>query len=294
MNLRQLQYFVVLAQELNFTRAAERLHISQPPLSRQIAQLEDTLRLKLFTRNSRRVALTESGAVFLVEAQLILERLQNATARARAVDEGLQGAIELGLSSSHFMGPLPALIARYGQAYPEVKLHLNEIRPVEQQHALMERRIDLSISRLPVNDSLLRSVSLWSDPTVVAWPRGWRDCAPDAKLRIRDIAQEKLILLRPESSGFAQLVYERCRAFGAGRNIVQMVSEVPAQVHLVAAGVGVAVAPRSVCQRLPEVEWRFLDEFDIRTDVYGVMRTDTHKRAIDTFIQLIVQAPHRL
>ncbi|MFA7532617.1 MAG: LysR substrate-binding domain-containing protein [Castellaniella sp.] len=289
MNIRQLQYFVVLAQELNFTRAAERLHISQPPLSRQIAQLEASLKLKLFTRSSRRVALTESGEVFLVEAQLILQRLENARARARAVEEGLQGAIELGLSGSHFMGPLPGLIARYGQKYPDVSLRLNEIKPVEQQHALMERRIDLSISRIPVNDNILRSVSLWSDPTVVAYPRGYKDYPPDTKLRVRDIAQEQLILLRHETSGFAQMIHERCLAYGAGANVVQTVNEVPSQIHLVAAGVGMAIVPLSVCPRLPEVDWRYLDEFDIRTDVYGVMRVDTRKRAIDRFIQLIVR-----
>lgn len=291
MNIRQLRYFVVLAQELSFTRAAERLHISQPPLSRQIAQLEATLGVQLFRRSSRRVELTESGEAFLFDVQHIFENLRQATQRAQAIDQGLEGRIDIGLSGSHFMGRLPRLMAQYRQAYPNVVLTLNEMVPAQQVHALMERRIDVNISRIPVHDNIVHSVSLWSDPVVVAMPQG-HPLAAQNKLKVSDLRNEKLILLRQNTSVFAQTVHQHCLAAGLLKNIVQTVSEVPAQVYLVAADIGVAIVPLSVCTRFDEVSWAYLDEPDIRTDVYAVMRRETSKRALDTFINVLKNSCH--
>ncbi|WP_459693744.1 LysR family transcriptional regulator, partial [Achromobacter xylosoxidans] len=136
MEIRQLRYFAVLAEELNFTRAAARLHISQPPLSLQIAQLERELEVKLFDRTNRRVALTEAGAAFLNDVRATLAGLKDATVRVRAVDQGRAGRVEIGLSGSHFMGPVPALIARQAASHPQVSVLLNEMNPAAQMEAL--------------------------------------------------------------------------------------------------------------------------------------------------------------
>lgn len=290
MNLRQLHYFIILAQELSFTRAAQRLHISQPPLSRQIAELEASLNVKLFNRSSRRVELTEPGEVFLRDVQMTFERLQRATLRAQAIEQGLEGRIDVGLSSSHFMGPLPGLIAAYAKAYPGVIIALNEMEPAEQVHALMERRVDVNISRIPVNDSLLRSVPLWRDPVVVALPCG-HALARHESLRFSNLKDEKLVVLRPETSLFAQMVYERFIALGMLSNVVQTIAEVPAQVSLVAAGLGVAVVPLSVCTRFTEVQWCHLDESGVQMDVFAVMRHDTNKRALGAFVEGMKKMP---
>lgn len=223
---------------------------------------------------------------FLAEAQLILERLQDAAERARAVHQGTEGRIEVGLSDSHFMGPLPHVIAQYCHTYPNVAIQLNEMKPVDQVHALMERRIDVAISRIPVDDTIRRSVALWPDPVVVAFPKG-HALAGRQKIRIKDLANEKLVALRRETSLFAQTIYERHLSSSTTAAIVQTVSEVPAQIYLVAAGLGVAVVPLSVCTRFKEVDWCPLDEPDIRTDVYGIVRRDARKQALKKFVNFI-------
>lgn len=292
MNFRQLHYFTVLAQELSFTRAAQRLHISQPPLSRQIAELEADLGVSLFNRSSRRVELTEAGESFLRDVLEMFDRLQSATLRAQAIEEGVEGRLEVGLSGSHFMGPLPGLMARYATLYPNVVIALSEMVPAKQVHALIERRIDVNISRVPIDDTLLHSVPLWRDPVVVALPKG-HPLAEHDRVSIKHLKGEKLVVLRPDSSIFAETIYQRFTALGLLSDVVQVVAQVPAQIYLVAAGLGVAIVPLSVCTRFNEVAWCYLNEADISTDVYAVMRHDTNKPALDTFVD-VLKTPHHV
>ena len=249
MELRQLRYFAVLAEELNFTRAAARLHISQPPLSLQIAQLERELGVKLFDRNNRRVALTEAGEAFLNDVRVTLGRLKDATVRAQAVDQGLAGRIEIGLSGSHFMGPAPALIARYRRTHPQVSVLLNEMSPAAQIEALRGHRIDLSISRTRVDDEELQSQPLWPDPVAVALPAGHR-LAGRKRLALADLAREPFVVLRQDTSAYARWLAEACAREGFVPDVAQSVAEVPAQLALVAAGLGVALAPESACRQM--------------------------------------------
>lgn len=285
MTLVQLRYFVVLAEELNFTRAAERLHISQPPLSQQIALLEERIGFKLFNRTSRRVELTEPGELFLQEVRITLDRLRNAVSKAKTVSLGVAGRIDIGLSSSHFLGPLPLVMAKYSKAHPNVTVILNELKPESQVQALLDRRTDVNISRVPINDRVLHSVPLWPDPTVIAIPKE-HPLAQQEALQIADLKDVELVVLRRNSSLFAQKVFELCAVAGFTPNIIQIVEEVPAQIQLVVAGLGVAIAPLSVCRKLSEVVTRPLNEPSINSDVYAVMRRDTKKRVLDNFLEL--------
>src|SRR6476646_9502339 len=172
MELRHLRYFATLAQELSFTRAAQRLNVSQPPLSQQIRALEIELGTLLFLRTSRRVELTAAGHVFLAHAKAILERADQACAQTRAVGAGHAGHLEIGLSGSLLLGPVPQLIASYRRGLPGVRVVLHEMTPAAQLAALRDRRIDISFSRTAVNDDFLVSELAWEDPVLVALPRG--------------------------------------------------------------------------------------------------------------------------
>jgi len=284
MELRQLRYFAVLAEELNFTRAAARLHISQPPLSLQIAQLERELNVKLFDRNNRRVALTEAGAAFLNDVRITLGRLADATSRVRDVDQGLAGRIEIGLSGSHFMGPVPALIARYAALYPQVSVLLNEMNPVTQLEALRGHRIDVSISRTRVDDELLHSIELWPDPVVVALPRNHR-LSSRTRVSLSDLGGDAFVVLRQETSGYARALVQACAQFGVTLKVAQTVAEVPAQLALVEAGLGVALVPRSTCKHFGDR----LVACDLsvalgQDTVYAVIRRDGARRVLDPFL----------
>src|SRR5690606_7500234 len=166
MEIRQLKYFLALAQELNFTRAAGRLNISQPPLSVQISQLEEEIGVQLFHRTSRKVELTEAGRVFQKRILDIFGHLNDAVAHTQAVEQGLAGHIDIGLSGSHFQGPLPERIHSYTQRFPDIDIVLHEMQPAMQLETLRRGRLDVSISRAKVNDETVFSTLLWRDPVV--------------------------------------------------------------------------------------------------------------------------------
>ncbi|NYT84021.1 LysR family transcriptional regulator [Pollutimonas harenae] len=289
MNINQLKYFVALAEELNFTRAARRLHISQPPLSKQIALLEEELEVRLFNRTSRRVELTEAGRIYLYEVKAILARLSRATARARSVEQGMEGIVEVGLSSSHFLGPVPQLIAQCSMLAPDIHLVLNEMRPSDQILALMDRTIDISIGRSrAVVDGVFKSVLLWHDPPVVAMLTS-HPLAEYNQLQLKQLMGQRLVLLERDSSSFASGFHTLCTQMGMDLRRSQLVEEVPALLYLVEAGLGIAVVPASAARRVMGLVSRPLIDLPLSMDVYALVRLDNTKTAIWTFIELARQ-----
>jgi DNA-binding transcriptional LysR family regulator len=284
MELRHLRYSVALAQELSFTRAAERLHVSQPPLSQQIRALEEELGTQLFARTSRRVELTAAGEVFLGHARAILERVEQAASQTRAVGAGTSGHLEIGLSGSLLLGPLPRLIASYRHAFPGVAVVLHEMTPAAQLAALRERRIDLSFSRTAVQDEVFASELAWPDPVVVALPRGHR-LARRRSLELADLRDEPFVMLRIDSSGFARYLHACCVDAGFAPRASQQVVESQAIPSLVAAGLGVALVPASV-RRVHRrgVEYRAFARNAPRADVYILQRKDNASPVVRAFI----------
>ena len=253
MELRQLRYFTVLAAELSFTRAARKLHVSQPPLSFQIASLEAELGARLFDRTSRSVLLSEAGKAFLPHALAVLARLDEARSHVHRVAAGLQGRIQVGLAGSHFSGPFPKFIQQFRLQRPAVEVALKEMTPADHLQALRDGRLDLCVSRNPINhlgsdvdsDVEISAVLLWRDPVVVALPSGHR-LAGRARLRLVDLKDEDFVSLRVGSSPFAARVFEACVQAGFAPRITQQVVELSAALNLVAAGLGVALVPASL------------------------------------------------
>ncbi len=287
MELRHLRYFLALAEELSFTRAAERLHVSQPPFSLQIRQLEEEIGARLFERTSRRVELTPAGQAFLIDARAILDRVNASAIRAAAIESGLAGRIEVGLSGSHFFGRLPRLIAGYSRAYSEVTISLQEMKPAIQLEALRERRIDLSISRTPVNDMTLKSVRLWADPLVAALPSGHR-LRRRKRITLGDLRDEPFIMLRLDTSAYAQHIRDCCVQAGFAPHVVYHVSEVTAVASLVAAGMGVALIPRSLSHIYTDVVTFIpLASPEPHSDVYVVQRLNESVNVTNAFVRFI-------
>jgi DNA-binding transcriptional LysR family regulator len=287
MELRHLRYFVALAEELSFTRASQRIHISQPPLSMQIRQLEEEVGVSLLARTSRRVELTPAGRAFLNDARAILERVEAAGSRARAIGNGYAGRIEIGLSGSHFLGALPKMIAAYMQNYPDVSVVLHEQKPATQLEELRSGRIDLSISRTPVNDVALTSTLLWSDPMLAALPRG-HTLGRRKRLSLPDLRNERFVMLRLDSSAYAQHIYDCCVQAGFAPNVVQLVLEVPAVMSLVAAGIGVGLIPRSVQHMYAElIQIVPLGPHAPNSGVYVVQRRQENSSVIGEFVRMI-------
>ena len=245
MELRQLRYFNALATELSFTKAAKRLNVSQPPLSLQIAQLEDELGARLFERTSRSVTLTQAGAALQGHARAILARVEEARGHVARVASGLEGRVQIGLAGSHFMGPFPKFITQFRLMKPKVELALHEMKPADHLHALRGDRLDICLSRTPAQDDLMRSELLWRDPIVAALPPGHR-LAKRTRINLGDLRHEDFVFLQLDSSAFAKRLFDACLREGFAPRIAQQVVEIPAALNLVAAGVGVALVPASM------------------------------------------------
>ncbi len=283
MDLKQLRYFAALAQELSFTRAARKLHVSQPPLSFQIANLESDLGARLFNRTSRSVELSEAGRALLPHALAVLERIDEARHDVRRVASGLEGWVKVGLAGSHFLGPFPHFIRQFRERRPGVEVALNEMKPADQLQALRDGRIDLSISRTPVADGQLDSHLLWREPVVAAVPRD-HPLSRRKRIQLADLRVQDFVFLRLDSSAFAQRLFDACVQVGFTPRIVQQVVEIPAAINLVAAGLGVALVPASLAGvRNEAVALCALGSAMPPADVYALVRTGTPQPALREF-----------
>lgn len=283
MDLKQLRYFATLAHELSFTRAARKLHVSQPPLSFQIANLESELDARLFNRTSRSVELSEAGKALLPHALAVLERIDEARHDVRRVASGLEGWVKVGLAGSHFLGPFPQFIKQYRERRPGVEVVLEEMKPADQLQALRDGRVDLSISRTPVADDQLASHLLWREPVVAALPRQHR-LAGRKRIHLADLREDDFVFLRLDSSAFAQRLFDACVQAGFSPRIVQQVIEIPAAINLVAAGLGVALVPDSLASvRSDAVALCRLGSDMPAADVHALVRTGTLQPALREF-----------
>lgn len=268
MELRHLRYFLAVAEELNFRRAAERLNISQPPLSMQIAQLERELGARLFDRSSQRVTLTMAGRIFLGHARDILAHVKDAARDVRLVADGEVGEIRIGYTqSSEFLHVLPAAINEFRQRYPKTSFTLDQMRSAEQLAAITEQRIDIGIFRLPEGDHGrgVELIPFYEDPPVLA-VRAGSPLAEGADVAMRDL-QDQMFISTPTSaaSGLRDVLMKLCRNAGYLPHIVQEASEVPTILGLAAAGIGIAVVP-SLARRMGVDQLVFLPIRDPHAD----------------------------
>lgn len=256
MELRHLRYFAILAEELNYGRAAERLHISQPPLTRQIQQLEDDLGARLFTRNTRGVALTPAGVALLDDAKRILGLVQGARERAGKAGKGEIGRLDVGIFGSAILNYIPRLILQFHERFPEVQIALHEQTKIEQIQALREQRLTIGFNRHVVVESDIVVEPVLSEPLIVAL-HNEHPLARHKSIRIEEIAGEPLILYPGSRPGFADDVTALYRSVGAQPAVVQEVADVVTAVALVACGFGLCVTPQAASSlKLPGVVFR--------------------------------------
>lgn len=246
LELRHLRYFVAVAEERNFTRAAERLHIAQPPLSRQIQQLEEYLGVSLVEKGSRPVRLTEAGQFFLAHAKPLLDQVRDLKTMTRRVGK-LERTINAGFVASTLYGLLPDIIRRYRERHPEVEVVLHEMTTIEQMKALKEGRIDVGFGRLKSEDPSIRRILLRQERMMVALYPGHRLAAGEASLRLVDLVHEALLVYpsTPRPSFADQVLGLFSEANLAPDHVVE-VRELQIAMGLVAAEQGLAIVPASV------------------------------------------------
>jgi DNA-binding transcriptional LysR family regulator len=269
MEFRHLRYFVAVAQERNFTRAAERLGIAQPPLSRQIKDLETELGAPLFVRGARPVALTEAGRLLLEHANVVLANVAHLrTSMARLIAEERRRYV-IGFVGSTIYGPVPQLIRRFREAAPDHDVDLIEMNTVTQIAALKQGRIDAGLGRLTFEDPAISRRAIEEERLVVALPRDHALAQGDAPIPLAAIAADTLILYPSEPRpSYADQVQAIFREHRLAIPHIREVRELQTALGLVAAQSGVCMVPAAV-QRLQrdDIVYRNVAEADAQSPI---------------------------
>src|SRR6476620_7791196 len=234
MDLRQIRYFIAVAEERSFTVAARRLNLSQPPLSQQIQSLEAALGAQLLYRTSRRVELTQAGEALLARARAIQQQIKLAEDEVRAIGAGLVGSLDIGATGSILRGRLADLLAAYRKVAPAVKMTVHEQAPALQIAALLNRTTNISLNRsIPAEDALSSELA-WPEEVVVAMPET-HQLARGKRIALGDLASEDHIVLQPESSQFARYIQKCCIDAGFLPRVSQQVVDAQSVPSLIAA-----------------------------------------------------------
>jgi DNA-binding transcriptional LysR family regulator len=246
MELRHLRYFRTVATELHFGRAAEKLHISQPPLTKQIQDLETELEFKLFVRNNRSVVLTPAGQAFLIEVNQIFQQLDRAIDIGRKTSRGELGKISIGFVGSATYNILPVMLQQFHDRYPNVQIELHELTTDRQLIWLREGRIDIGSIRPPIVDRDFVTQVVFQESFVVALPTNHHLAVLD-EIDLTSLATEPFVLFPRElAPGLYDPIISICQAVGFSPQVVQECIQMQTIVSLVSANMGISILPASI------------------------------------------------
>lgn len=246
MELRHLRYVVAVADTLHFGRAAERLHLSQPPLSHQIRQLEDELRVKLFHRTKRQVQLTEAGRMFVEEARVILAQAAHASNMASRMNQGDVGQLDVGVAGPADAPIFVDILRAFARRHPKVRIVLRNMSTLAQTQAIREGRLHVGFVALPIDDAGLETESVMHQPIMIALPPE-HPLATHTRVPLQALAGEPHIMFaRSNGPRFFDAVLAACREAGFSMNIAHEVDNLYTACALVAAGLGVCFVPAGV------------------------------------------------
>ncbi len=288
MELRHLRYFVTVAEELHFGRAAERLFISQPPLSQQIQQLEREIGVSLFQRTSRSVKLTPAGEIFLRDARQILTDVERAVSGAKRAARGEEGWLGIGFAASATYDLLPAVLHDFRESYPAIELSLVELNAAEQAIALQDQSIHIGFARPPIVGDTLLVGAILNEPFVAALPQT-HPLASKLELSLIELASEPFVSF-PELPlpSYAQSVRLACEEAGFTPRVVQEVREMQTAISLVVAGLGIALLPASVANlHRTGLSLLPLKEPAPRTELAVVSRRNDPSPVLDNFLAIV-------
>lgn len=249
-DLKQLKYFLAVAEEKSFSRAAERLHISQPPLSQQIMKLESELGVKLFARTTRTFELTVAGKALMGEASDMLAKMRMTIDTIRQIDRGEVGRLRVGIVGSAMWGPIPSLLEEFQTKYPRVTWTLHELGPTVQYEALRAKQVDVGFWREPkMNDDELKNDNLRQElcfrENVCVAVNEHHPLAVRPHIELTDLANEPMLTLALDKSSFPRYLIQCCVNAGFQPTIFQEANEPQTLLAMVGVGLGVALMPET-------------------------------------------------
>ncbi|MDM0011025.1 LysR family transcriptional regulator [Variovorax sp. J22P168] len=288
MELRHLRYFVVLADELHFGRAARRLAISQPPLSVAIRQLEESVGARLFERNSKEVHLTPAGLAMRDSARRLLRQAEEAALQARDVSLGMAGRLRIGFVGAMLYRGLPQALGSFQASHPAVRITLSELNSGEQITELLHDRLDVGFvhsSRMPAE---LRHALLVSEPFVACLPTGHR-LARRRSLSVESLRDEHFVLFaRAVSPDYHERILAICAGAGFLPEVRHEVRHWLSVVSLVSQGMGVALVPSALRHAaLRGAVFRPLEDVATHSDAYAVWQAGPGNALIERFLAIV-------
>jgi DNA-binding transcriptional LysR family regulator len=293
MELRHLRYFVAVAEELHFRRAAERLHVAQPAVSEQLRKLEEELGVRLLNRNQRSVSLTDAGAVFLREARRVLEQAEAARLAARNARDRVTGSLRIGYMPASLPASVPRTLQRLAMSMPQLETTLEHGSGAELIEAVRAERLDAAIVALPAPTAGLRKTALGEQRALAALPV-IHDHAAKPEIRLEQVAPDRIVVLPREANRpFYDAVVATCHDAGLSPTLVEMPDAQVERVLLaVASGAGVALLPESVAERYGAPGVRFLPlGGDARTFATAVVtRRETGHMPTVAFLRAVPRA----
>ncbi len=264
MDIRQLKYFIAVAEELNFGRAAARLHLSQPPLTRQIQSLEEELGVLLFTRTPKGVVLTQAGEALLCDAVNIRSLVGQATERAQRAGKGLVGVLDVGVYGSSALNVVPRILSAFTETHPDVTLRLHNAHRLLQVEALRQGRVLMAFDRYVPDEEDLDAELVTRESLLVALNQR-NPLAAKRVISIEALKNEPMLMPAGLNSRTANVALALCKAHGFEPNVVQESSDVITGVAMIACGVaggrGILLVPESATAfQLPGLVYRPLKE----------------------------------
>ncbi|MCA8093450.1 LysR family transcriptional regulator [Burkholderia anthina] len=295
MEIKQMRYFLALAEELNFGRAAEKLHMAQPPLTRQIRALEEEIGATLFVRTAKGAQLTTAGEALLAEVPNILSLSKRAEDRTRLAGQGFSGSLDVGIFSSGVLNVIPRLLGTFHAERPQVKISIHNLSKTEQIAALRERRITIGFNRLVPEEPDIEVDRVQKERFLVALYEEHPLCAKKY-VTLADLDDEPMIVYpNAPVHGLAQEVANAFRAENVTLKIEQEVEDVVTCIALVASRFGVCVTTESAASlRLPGVVYRPLQSANLRDiELSCLYRKGDHSPILRAFLELISRSRNK-
>ncbi len=288
---RHLRYFVAVAEELNFRRAADRLHLAQPALTRQITWLESAMRAQLLIRDKRHVALTPAGRVALEASKKILSELDDLIAKAQHAAQGLTGTLRVGFISYMAYGYLPMILRAFRAEHPNVEIELCELRVTQQLETLIEDRIDVAIMRPLHEDSRVTTKVIARSSYVVALPTG-HPLVASQSVQMKDLVAEEIITPpRAPGNSFHGRILRFCADAGFVPALVREASDSQAMLSLVSAGMGVSIVPDAMTNlHTAGVHYRPIKGLNETADIALAWAKDNKSELLKSFVRVATQA----
>lgn len=285
--LRHLRYFVAVAEELSFTRAAERLHMAQPPLSQQIRRLEQRLGVTLLLRSTKRpVELTDAGRIFLEQARRIIQSVQQATLLAQRAERGEIGGLVVGFLDYTSYTLIPPVLRAFRERFPDVDVVLRMFPNTELLAALRSGQVDVSFLRPPIDDPGISSALILREPFILAIP-ATHPLAGRRVVSIKDFAKDPFVMYVSGSDRpFHNEIFNFCGNAGFSPKVALEVSQIHAAVGLVGSGIGVALVPQSAKRvHLDDVVYKPLTGQPPEADVVLAWQQRIPSRIIEAFLE---------